>query len=223
MKLKYAIVVMVAAVSVGLLVTQSGNAAPSDSALVATHLAASALGQEEKTPEYVGSNKCKMCHFKEYKSWSDTPHAKAFNVLKAGEDAEAKKKFNLEPDKDYTKDAKCLECHTVGYDKPGGYAIPEDEKAAKKMENFEGVGCEDCHGPGSIYGDTMKTVMKEKRKYTFEEFHKEGLEAVTTETCQKCHNDKSPTYDENKKIDFEKEMKNPEVVHEHVELKLKSE
>ena len=69
---------------------------------------------------YVGSKKCKMCHLKEYKSWSETKMANSFDTLKPGERAEAKTKAGLDPDKDYTTDATCIACHVTGDGKEGG-------------------------------------------------------------------------------------------------------
>lgn len=47
---------------------------------------------------YVGAAKCKMCHQIQFKSWSETKHAKAFEGLPAASQG----------------DAKCLKCHTTG-------------------------------------------------------------------------------------------------------------
>jgi len=33
---------------------------------------------------YVGSNKCRKCHMKEFKSWQESAMAKSFEVLKPG-------------------------------------------------------------------------------------------------------------------------------------------
>src|SRR5262249_54066663 len=34
-----------------------------------------------KAAQYVGVNKCKMCHFKQYKAWQETKHASALESL----------------------------------------------------------------------------------------------------------------------------------------------
>lgn len=49
-----------------------------------------ALADGESSYSYVGSKKCKLCHIKEYKSWEATKMAKAFDILKPGNSAEAK-------------------------------------------------------------------------------------------------------------------------------------
>jgi nitrate/TMAO reductase-like tetraheme cytochrome c subunit len=48
--------------------------------------------------DYIGAEKCKMCHMVEFKSWSGTPHAKAFARLKPEEQGKAE----------------CLKCHATG-------------------------------------------------------------------------------------------------------------
>jgi len=57
-------------------------------------LAAAGVG----AADYIGAAKCKMCHKLQYDSWAGLAHAKAFDVLKPEEQA----------------DAKCLKCHATG-------------------------------------------------------------------------------------------------------------
>jgi hypothetical protein len=120
---------------------------------------------------YIGAKKCKMCHKgakkgEVFEKWEKSPHAKAFETLKTkGED----------------KNPKCLECHVTGFN-TGGYKVG-DAKAAE----FEGVGCESCHGPGSAY--RKMSVMKDRQKSI-----ENGMVVPNEETCKKCHNEKSPTF-----------------------------
>src|SRR5438132_11781778 len=72
-------------------------------------------------PKYLGSKSCQKCHFKEYSSWQKTKMAQAFISLQPNQALEARKKANLDPAKDYTKEAACVTCHVTGYGKPGGY------------------------------------------------------------------------------------------------------
>ncbi|MCB9849754.1 MAG: cytochrome c family protein [Phycisphaerales bacterium] len=156
--------------------------------------------------EFEGSKSCKKCHIKTYKSWEDTPHAKALETLKPGNATEEKEKHNLDAAKDYSTDEKCLACHTVGYGKAGGYAVPdsEDKKAVKDAEERAGVGCESCHGASSGYMDLKAEIKKEKRKYKTSELTALGLVVPTAETCTKCHTEDHPTFDPEDKFDFDK-------------------
>ncbi|NIR52702.1 cytochrome C-554, partial [candidate division KSB1 bacterium] len=66
--------------------------------------------------KYVGATKCNgSCHDAYYQAWKNTGHGKAFDILKPGARAEAKKKAGLDAEKDYTSDPNCLRCHTTGY------------------------------------------------------------------------------------------------------------
>jgi hypothetical protein len=183
--------------------------------------------------EYVGNKKCKSCHLDLHKSWSKTPMGMAFETLKPGHAKEGKEKFHFDLNKDYTADATCLPCHTTGYGKPGGYAIPPegDRRAARKAKSLEGVGCEDCHGPGSGYVEIFEEIDKTKRSYTDEELYAAGLRKIDKAVCVTCHNDKSPTFDPDAPFDFDKAMEefrnvpkgqSPQI-HERQTLKLRQE
>jgi len=131
--------------------------------------------------EYVGAKKCKLCHIKIYKSWDKTKHSSAFDALSPGAAAEAKTKAKLDPQKDYSPDPKCVECHTTG-----------------NNADFPGIQCEACHGAGKKFtaiGVMNKKLWKEnpdrQRKLALEA----GLIVKPEEAlCTKCHNEKSPTY-----------------------------
>ncbi|MBI4651244.1 cytochrome c family protein [Candidatus Desantisbacteria bacterium] len=81
-------------------------------------------------PKYVGAKECGICHTGKkmkniYENWQKQGHSRAFERLK-GVDKE---------------NPNCLKCHTTGYGKEKLYA----------EVNLEGVQCEACHGPGSLY------------------------------------------------------------------------
>ncbi|HXX92178.1 MAG TPA: cytochrome c family protein [Planctomycetota bacterium] len=144
---------------------------------------------------YVGSKSCQKCHFKEYGSWLKTKMALTFKALKPNEAVEGKKKSNLDPAKDYSKDPKCLVCHVTGYGKPGGYpAVVEgkewtaEEKARATL--MEGVGCESCHGPGEKYSP----YKKDNKEYKWADLVKLGAIHPDEKNCALCHNKESPSY-----------------------------
>ncbi|MDR3569385.1 MAG: cytochrome c family protein [Syntrophobacteraceae bacterium] len=119
-----------------------------------------ARAQEAKTTvpaTYVGSKKCQACHGGEYarfekysrmtRSYSDVL------IMKRGLTRE-----------EYQK---CLECHTTGFGKPGGF------RSAKETPRMKEVGCEACHGPGSIHVQSSDP---------------KDIKKVVSETdCQACH------------------------------------
>jgi hypothetical protein len=160
--------------------------------------------------EYVGAHKCKMCHSKQFKSWQQTKMAKSFDILKKGQAVDAKKKADLE-DKDYTEDPKCLKCHATGYGSASGYRVMK--KADKKMDNLKGVTCEACHGPGSVYGVTMKKHRKDYKRQDL--VANEGLVLPNQDSCVSCHNSDSPTAPKDYKFAFDK----GKGIHAHKKLK----
>lgn len=136
--------------------------------------------------KYIGADKCKMCHNKppkgeQYNKWLEGPHANAMKSLSTDKAKEiAKAKGIADP----TTDAACVKCHsTVGH---------IDSKLVATITMAEGVSCESCHGPGSMYKGA--SIMK-NRDLSIEK----GLIIPTEETCKKCHNSGSPTY---KAFDF---------------------
>jgi hypothetical protein len=160
---------------------------------------------------YVGSKKCKVCHLKEWKSWSETKMATVFNNLKPGERAEAKKAAGLDPDKDYTKDATCLPCHTTGYGKEGGFVDLESTL------ELAGVGCEACHGAGGTYVQDGHMTLKNK-EYKKADLVAVGLvDQVSDKQCVSCHNEDSPFVAEGFVFDFE--ANKDEGTHEKFPLK----
>jgi hypothetical protein len=77
---------------------------------------------------YMGSESCKTCHKYAYEKWKDRKHAHAYETLE-------------EVGADY--DPECVVCHVVGLKYESGFVGPD------KTPKFRGVGCENCHGPGS--------------------------------------------------------------------------
>lgn len=158
---------------------------------------------------YVGSKSCKKCHLKQHKSWGATEMANAFESLRPGVKADEKTAAGLDPEMDYTTDAKCLSCHTVGYGEEGGFVSEAD------TPDHLGVGCESCHGAGSAYMADEVHSLKNK------EFKQADVEAagmivkVGEEQCLACHNADNP----NKAATFDFATQGEEGVHEHFDLK----
>jgi hypothetical protein len=81
---------------------------------------------------YLGVAACAECHAEEKKVWDASAHAKAYETLQA-----KFVEFNLE----------CVGCHVTGYGQPGGSTVTHVQK-------LEDVGCETCHGPGSLHAES---------------------------------------------------------------------
>jgi ribosomal protein L40E len=149
-------------------------------------LAADAPKAAAPKNDYVGANKCKMCHMKQAKAWAETKHAHALEGLKAAtpEQIKAMNELLKTAVKDHPEaDSVCVRCHVTGYRQPGGYPAADSVKTAAVAF----VGCEMCHGPGSQH---LAVPMSDK------EGRKKTMLAPTVETCQKCHTDAiSPKFD----------------------------
>lgn len=156
---------------------------------------------------FVGNKNCKKCHIKQFKSWAETKMATTFERLQEGVAVEAKKAAGLE-DKDYTKDATCLPCHTVGYGKDGGFVDVDT------TPDHVGAGCETCHGAGGTYTQDQYMSLKNK-EYKKADLVAVGMvEKVGEAQCVSCHNDKSPTW-----AGFDYATQGKEDLHENFPLK----
>lgn len=170
------------------------------------------LPQEIK---YVGTSGCKVCHKKEtrgaqYTMWEASSHAHAFETLKSEHANQIAKEKGIEGEAWEAQE--CLKCHTTGFGN-GGYEVkdesfwnpgPDDKTAAKKVKRMKGlqsVGCESCHGAGSVYksNKTMKSIRAGDI-----DGKTVGLNPVSEETCIICHNDTGPTF---KPFNFEERVK----------------
>jgi hypothetical protein len=143
-------------------------------------LLASIGGFPDEGLAYVGSARCAECHAAIHASWSKTPHAHALETLAS---------------KDYDWDPECIRCHVVGFERAAndqwtrwesGFRTPDATPA------LGGVGCENCHGPGSAHvaDPTRKDVWKPygaEGSRNWRDFGKRG--------CETCHDpDNSPGF-----------------------------
>jgi len=85
--------------------------------------------EQGKSP-YAGAEKCRSCHLPEYQKWESTQHALAY------EDLESVGK-NFDPN--------CIGCHSVGFNKAGGFLN------AELTPHLSSVQCESCHGPAQAH------------------------------------------------------------------------
>jgi len=145
-------------------------------------LTAARLVPAADKPTYIGAAVCSMCHRGQtnhmvHEKWLASKMARAFKAL--------------DPAKGEDKNPTCLACHTTGFG-AGGYAVGSPNAA-----KFEGVQCEVCHGPGSMYKTI--TIMKDKKQALAN-----GLIIPTEATCRQCHGAKNPRKD---KFDFAEALK----------------
>jgi hypothetical protein len=152
--------------------------------LAAAAVALSAFAAFAEEPTIIGVPKCKMCHKAktgdQFKIWSESKHAGAFETLKSeAAVAVATEKGLGNP----WEEAACLKCHTT----QAFLGVELDAKTKYVPE--EGVGCEACHGAGSKY--KSKKVMEDREAAVAA-----GLKLEGETNCVLCHNEESPTYKE---------------------------
>jgi hypothetical protein len=127
-------------------------------------------------PTYVGSTACLKCHKKEYKIWANSAHSHAYQTL-----VDAKKPANRQ------YDPECIVCHTVGFGYQSGFVD------ANKTPLLKDVGCESCHGPGSLHVANHLNVTWQERMNPWKlpkdatEEQKQKMRDQTDQFCQKCH------------------------------------
>jgi predicted CXXCH cytochrome family protein len=73
--------------------------------------------------------------------YEKTGHARAYATL-----VSVHKQYRLD----------CVACHVIGFQQPGGVCRVD------QVEGRQNVGCENCHGPGSIHASdgTGRTVLR---------------------------------------------------------------
>jgi len=159
--------------------------------------------------DYIGSKKCKICHNKaekgsQFDKWSAGPHAKAYETLLTDASKAIAKKQGLKTAPENSPE--CLVCHVTGWGHSSGYQLTvdtADARAVKTNDDLKAVGCESCHGPGSLY--KSKSKMTEITAGTLDGATL-GLIEPNEANCVTCHNEKSPTYKPFKYADRVKEV-----------------
>ncbi len=127
--------------------------------LSAAMMSAPATAADE-VPGYVGAKGCQACHSNPPRDhlhdWLASRHARAFEALRGREKT----------------DPECLSCHATG---TGGELAP-----GVTPKDLQGVQCEACHGPGSLY--RSQSVMKNRASATAR-----GMVIPGRKTCLRCH------------------------------------
>ena len=119
-----------------------------------------------KDGRYAGKDACIACHSAETAHWGRTPHAAAWRTL---------------ADRGETGNPDCLQCHTTGFGRPGGFADPSAGRALLNVQ------CEACHGPMGLHVDQAEGGRSVRPDA--------GL-PVRQATCVGCHDPaNSPRFD----------------------------
>ncbi|MBF0278808.1 MAG: hypothetical protein HQM13_13490 [SAR324 cluster bacterium] len=183
--------------------------------------------------KYVGVKDCTMCHKKEsvgaqIEKWTESKHAKAFEILGSAEAVKIGKQAGLKGNPNQSPE--CLVCHTT--------AFGIDSKLLDKKFNVaDGVQCEGCHGPGEKYSSKkefkdllqLKTDLSKAQKESAEyktlvaniqaertKLAGIGLVQPNEKMCRSCHAPqivfqgktyKNPSWNAGKDFNFAESMK----------------
>jgi hypothetical protein len=142
---------------------------------------------ENGVPTYIGSKACGKCHEHAYDVWEKSPHSHAYQTL-----VDARRPSLRQ------YDGECIVCHTVGFGYKSGFTD------AIKTKHLENVGCESCHGPGSLH---QKNPNDEEWKARMNQLWRGAAPnrkefKIETELCITCHDtDNDVTWKHDKTYD----------------------
>jgi hypothetical protein len=118
-----------------------------------------AWAQDPKARKYVGCEACRDCHRTEYENFHTyAKKAHSYGSIKVMKKGLTEAEFS-----------KCFECHTTGYNKPGGF------RSEQETPHLKDAGCEVCHGPGSLHVETGEPGDIKRH--------------MTAKDCEVCHNE----------------------------------
>jgi hypothetical protein len=128
------------------------------------------------TPTYVGSESCGRCHTSAYDVWKDSAHGHAYKTLVIATRPSLRQ-----------YDPECVMCHVTGFGYEGGFTD------AVKTPRLENVGCESCHGPGSVHAANPNNPVWQTRMNPWKVPEKETPQAKARregkieKSCVQCH------------------------------------
>ncbi|MHB1425002.1 MAG: multiheme c-type cytochrome [Gemmataceae bacterium] len=156
-------------------------------------------------PTYIGSQACGKCHEHAYEVWKASKHSHAYKSL-----VEAKHPSLRQ------YDGECIVCHTVGFGYKTGFT---NEKDTPLLEN---VGCESCHGPGSLHARNPENQQwRERMNMPWLDARKKGnvpaKNLAIEKFCVTCHDiDNDVTWVHgihNKKDPFVEKWEKRKIIH----------
>jgi hypothetical protein len=113
----------------------------------------------ESGKTYVGSEACRACHEKEYSNFmANAKKSRSFENIEIRKKGLSAEEIN-----------QCYECHTTAYGQLGGF------RSEAETPHLKNVGCEVCHGPGSVH---VKTANPRDIKGH-----------LTVKDCEGCHSE----------------------------------
>lgn len=133
--------------------------------------------EEKEVAKYMGIKGCRTCHKSkkignQVGIWEASGHARAYEALESPKADSLAKALGMESP---NTNPGCLKCHTTAFGAPS-------EILTRGYKQEEGVQCEACHGPGSLYRSLK--VMKDHDMAV-----EKGLWVLGEKSCRSCHTD----------------------------------
>jgi hypothetical protein len=128
-------------------------------------------------PTYIGSEACGKCHEHAFDIWQKSDHAHAYKTL-----VDARRPSLRQ------YDGECIVCHTVGFGYRTGY---KDEVSTPRLKD---VGCESCHGPGSLHAknpDNQEWRLRMNQQWRGDAKKKD---MAIEKFCQTCHDSENDVH-----------------------------
>lgn len=142
---------------------------------------------KDKGQDYVGSQRCADCHSSAWAVYEKTPHAHATETL-------------IHPpersDVPRVHDPECISCHVTGWEPQKMVPLKSGFVGMEKTPHLAGVGCENCHGPGSahVLAEEGQTGLSEEDRNSLRIAMRLPL-AKAEQKCLECHDiDNSPAF-----------------------------
>jgi hypothetical protein len=130
--------------------------------------------------KYVGTDVCANCHQAAFNEWAKSGHSHAFETLE-----------NVKHPSLRQYDPECVMCHTVGFKYRGGYYDPPAGATAKQIEKHNAklfnVGCESCHGPGSMHANNPDNKAYYPLINPIKSQGNPNFNVLADRFCQGCH------------------------------------
>lgn len=136
---------------------------------------------------FVGSAKCGECHDAEYEIWEQTPHAHGTDsIVNPPERRGLARHF----------DPECLSCHVTGWRPQQFQPYVSGYEDLESSKHLHGVGCEDCHGPGSRHVAVESGELEASKQMRDQLRRSMQLPlAKAQDHCVECHDsDNSPDF-----------------------------
>ena len=142
---------------------------------------------KEKGQDFVGSKRCADCHTSAWEVYKETPHSHATDTLVHPPERSDVPRIH---------DPECISCHVTGWEPQKMVPLKSGYLGLDKTPHLSGVGCENCHGPGSshVRAEEGSSTVSDEERLNLRLAMRLPL-AKAEQKCLECHDiDNSPAF-----------------------------